>query len=83
MSDSALKESANGASVDEKPTHIDPEVLKKIDAVRAQVRESFGKIAMAMMALPRYRHQTIADLQTASVKVTCRHCYMTSVRSNP
>lgn len=64
MSDSALKESANGASVDEKPTHIDPEVLKKIDAVRAQVRESFGKIAMAMMALPRYRHQTIADLQT-------------------
>lgn len=27
------------------------------------MRESFGKIAMAMMALPRYRHQTIADLQ--------------------
>ena len=42
---------------------IDPEVLKKIAEVRAQVRESFGKIAMAMMALPRYRHQTIADLQ--------------------
>jgi hemolysin-activating ACP:hemolysin acyltransferase len=42
---------------------IDPDVMKKIAEVRAQVRESFGKIAMAMMALPRYRHQTIADLQ--------------------
>jgi cytolysin-activating lysine-acyltransferase len=27
------------------------------------VRESFGKIAMAMMLLPRYRNQTLADLQ--------------------
>jgi len=27
------------------------------------VRESFGKIAMAMMMLPRYRNQSIADLQ--------------------
>lgn len=42
---------------------IDPEMLKKIAELRAQVRENFGKIAMAMMALPRYRHQTIADLQ--------------------
>lgn len=31
--------------------------------LRAQVRESFGKVVMAMMALPRYRHQTLADLQ--------------------
>ena len=42
---------------------LDPEVIKKLAAVRSQVRESFGKIVMAMMALPRYRHQTIADLQ--------------------
>ena len=41
----------------------DPAVLKKVAAVRAHVRENFGKIAMGMMALPRYRHQTIADLQ--------------------
>ena len=31
--------------------------------MRAHVRESFGKIAMAMMLLPRYRNQTLADLQ--------------------
>lgn len=45
------------------PAQIDPEILKKIAAVRAQVRESFGKIVMAMMMLPRYRRQTIEDLQ--------------------
>jgi len=39
---------------------IDPEVIKKIAMLRAQVRESFGKV---VMALPRYRHQTMADLQ--------------------
>lgn len=41
---------------------VDAEILKKIAAVRNQVRESFGKIALAMMALPRYRHCTLADL---------------------
>jgi cytolysin-activating lysine-acyltransferase len=42
---------------------IDPEVLKKIAAVRSHVRESFGKTVMAMMMLPRYRNQSIGDLQ--------------------
>jgi len=41
----------------------DAETLKKIAALRAQVRESFGKIVMAMMGLPRYRHQSLMDLQ--------------------
>lgn len=43
-------------------TKIDPETLKKLSNLRAQVRENFGKVTMAMMALPRYKHQTIADL---------------------
>ena len=42
---------------------VDPEVTKKISALRAQVRESFGKVVMAMMVLPRYRHQSLGDLQ--------------------
>lgn len=41
----------------------DPELLQKVAALRAQVRESFGQATMAMMMLPRYRHQTLADLQ--------------------
>ena len=42
---------------------ISEEMLSKIVDLRGQVRESFGKIVMAMMGLPRYRHQTLADLQ--------------------
>lgn len=45
------------------PAALDPEVAKKIAAVRSQVRESFGQVVMAMMVLPRYRSQTVADLQ--------------------
>lgn len=45
------------------PGAPDPDVLKRIAALRTQVRENFGKIAMSMMVLPRYRHQSIADLQ--------------------
>jgi cytolysin-activating lysine-acyltransferase len=45
------------------PAAPDPEVLKKLAGVRAQLRESFGSIAMSMMVLPRYRNQTLADLQ--------------------
>ena len=41
----------------------DPEVAKKVAALRAQVREAFGKVVMTMMMLPRYRHQTLGDLQ--------------------
>ncbi len=42
---------------------LDPAIVEKIAAVRSQVRESFGKVTMAMMMLPRYRNQTLSDLQ--------------------
>jgi len=42
---------------------LDPEIVKKVAAVRAQVRESFGKIVLALMMMPRYRRQTLDDLQ--------------------
>lgn len=42
---------------------LDPEVVAKLTSLRSHVRESFGKVVMAMMMLPRYRHQTLADLQ--------------------
>lgn len=41
----------------------DPEVLKKLAGVRGQIRDSFGNIVMSMMVLPRYRHQSLGDLQ--------------------
>ena len=42
---------------------LDPEVATKIAGLRSHVRESFGNVVMAMMMLPRYRQQTLADLQ--------------------
>ncbi len=51
------------AAGDSPAPQLDPEILKKVAQLRLQVRESFGKVVMAMMMLPRYRHQTIADLQ--------------------
>ena len=45
------------------PSAPDAETLEKLAGIRTHVREGFGKIAMTMMALPRYRHQSIADLQ--------------------
>ncbi len=46
-----------------KAAELNPEVAQKIAQVRARVRESFGNVAMAMMMMPRYRNQTLGDLQ--------------------
>lgn len=45
------------------PGEMPPELLAKVAAIRSSVRENFGKVAMALMMLPRYRAQTIGDLQ--------------------
>lgn len=50
---------ANGTSAQQ----LDPEIAKKLAAVRSHVRESFGNVVMTMMMLPRYRHQSLVDLQ--------------------
>lgn len=50
---------ANSASGEQK---LDPAILEKIAAVRSKVNETFGKVALAMMATPRYRHLSIGDL---------------------
>ncbi len=42
---------------------LNPEIAKRVAEVRAQVRQSFGGVVMAMMLLPRYRNQTLGDLQ--------------------
>lgn len=44
------------------PAQPDPEILKKILGLRTLVRESFGQVVMALMNLPRYRHQPLGDL---------------------
>lgn len=41
---------------------LDPEVLAKLAAVRSRIQSSVGQIVLAMMNLPRYRTQTLADI---------------------
>lgn len=41
----------------------DPEITRKLAQVRSHIRESFGNVVMTMMMLPRYRHNSLADLQ--------------------
>jgi len=55
--------SEEAAAQGDAPGPLDPEVAAKIAGLRSHVRESFGKVVMAMMMLPRYRQQTLADLQ--------------------
>jgi hemolysin-activating ACP:hemolysin acyltransferase len=45
------------------PGELPKEVQEKIAELRSGLREAFGKVVMALMVLPRYRHQTLADLQ--------------------
>ncbi|MGA9581854.1 MAG: toxin-activating lysine-acyltransferase [Allosphingosinicella sp.] len=54
---------AGAAAADAPSPQLDPDILRKVAQLRFQVRETFGKVVMAMLMLPRYRHQTIADLQ--------------------
>ena len=44
------------------PEEIDPAIAAQLNQMRNHVRQTFGQVVMAMMALPRYRHQTIQDL---------------------
>ena len=59
MSDSGIAAPNGTASAGTASQSAGPD----LGAARAQLREGFGNIVMAMMALPRYRHQTLADLQ--------------------
>ena len=40
----------------------DPQVMAQVAKLRARVHETFGKVALAMIALPRYRHLSVADM---------------------
>jgi cytolysin-activating lysine-acyltransferase len=70
MAKKTEKAAANGGS-QKKPAaqaapgqgqQLDPAMLEKIAAIRSKVNETFGKVALAMMATPRYRHLAIGDL---------------------
>lgn len=59
----AAKNGSASAAKAATPPLNEAEVAEKIAKLRSQVRESFGKVVMALMTQPRYRHQSLADLQ--------------------
>lgn len=42
---------------------LDPALLERIKQIRSRVHETFGKVVLALLAVPRYRHLSISDLQ--------------------
>lgn len=68
MTESGPDRSPNGAATDatqaaQTAQHMDPEVAAKIAELRSALRENFGKVVLAMMMVPRYRSQSLRDLQ--------------------
>ncbi|MEP4195305.1 MAG: toxin-activating lysine-acyltransferase [Aliishimia sp.] len=59
----ATDATSNGADIANTGTPMDPEIAKKIAGLRSVLRENFGKVVMTMMMVPRYRAQTLGDLQ--------------------
>ncbi|RRN67269.1 toxin-activating lysine-acyltransferase [Agrobacterium deltaense] len=71
------------AEGDLKANQLNAELLEKIMAVRSRVNETFGKVALVMMATPRYRHLTIADLSHLVLEPLIRDRVAIAQPSNP
>lgn len=41
---------------------VDKEMVQRFGEIRVKVQSAFGQVVLAMSALPRYRHQSLADL---------------------
>ncbi len=54
--------SANGTEKESAKKKLDPEMVEKISAIRTRIHSTFGQVVIAMTAVPRYRHQSVADL---------------------
>lgn len=44
------------------PAAPDPDSAAKLEALRQQFQSTFTQVVLAMSGMPRYRHQTLADL---------------------
>jgi len=54
--------SAPSAGADTPTADLDPATVKRIADVRARLLSTFGQVTLMLTAVPRYRHQSIADL---------------------
>ena len=52
----------DGSRASGKIPPLDAETVEKITRMRSAIRENFGKVVMTLMMVPRYRTQTLSDL---------------------
>jgi cytolysin-activating lysine-acyltransferase len=55
-----------------KDRSLDPAVLAQITAFKTRIQANVGEVVLAMMNLPRYRHQTLADVMHLVVEPMTR-----------
>ncbi|MEO8374599.1 MAG: toxin-activating lysine-acyltransferase [Sphingomonas bacterium] len=58
----AVSNTAGAAPASGEPPQLSPEMIGKIAELRTRIQLSVGQVVLAIMNLPRYRHQTLADL---------------------
>lgn len=54
----------SGANIEDsqEPQPLDPALIAQITAFRTKIQASVGEVVLAMLNLPRYRHQSLADI---------------------
>ena len=67
-----VKKEAPAEQAAAKDRTLDPEVLAQITAFKTKLQASIGEVVLAMLNLPRYRNQTLADLMHLVVEPMTR-----------
>jgi cytolysin-activating lysine-acyltransferase len=68
-----LFKKGNGAQTAGEPPQLTEEQKRQIAAARTQLHANVGQIALAMSADPRYRHQSLSDLQSLVLEPLLRN----------
>lgn len=68
----AKPQSAASEGAGRQRKQLSPEALKKIAEMRDRLQGVIGQVVMALSAVPRYRHQTLADLHHLVVEPMMR-----------
>ena len=55
-------------------TELSSEALEKIASLKTAIHSSFGQVVLAMSSVPRYRHQSLADLAHLVIDPLARDC---------
>lgn len=55
-------------------TELSSEALEKIAGIKTAIHSSFGQVVLAMSSVPRYRHQSLADLAHLVIDPLARDC---------